>query len=424
MNNRAKTSRTKKTKAKRSLQKTLYLIVAAISLLAAMTWAAVQATALRIIVIGDSTASTYTATDPLKGWGQEIGLFFSKNVTVINKAIGGRSSRSFIEDGHWATTLALLQKGDYLLISFGTNDRGTVAERHTDTAGFRTYLTQYVTESRAKGAIPILVSTVNQNTWSGTTFTEGFTIGANDYRGAMLRVVTALNVPFVDLEKKTATLFQSLGQSYCANFIFSPGQSTHFQEMGAINIAKLIAQGIQELTTNTDVALLAAELAPQYMLTVKSNKPAAGMVTASGTYPATTPITLEVMPSTGETFQQWQDAGGKSVSTQTTYQFTMGAAVANYVAAFKGGTVSVSNANLTALSHQMPLVSLSNGGALSVISGDRILSVRVTDLLGKDIALCKPNALTAKLDIRSLSHGTYFVSTQTVYGSITRVMQR
>ena len=403
------------------MQKTSYLIVAAISLLAAMTWAAVQATALRIIVIGDSTASTYTATDPLKGWGQEIGLFFSKNVTVINKAIGGRSSRSFIEDGHWATTLALLQKGDYLLISFGTNDRGTVAERHTDTAGFRTYLTQYVTDSRAKGVIPVLVSTVNQNTWNGTIFSEGYTIGVNDYRGAMLRVVNALNVPFVDLEKKTATLFQSLGQSYCANFIFSPGQSTHFQEMGAINIANLIAQGIQELDTN---AALSGELVPQYMLTVKSNKTGAAMVTASGTYPSTAPITLEVMPNTGETFQQWQDASGKSVSTDTLYKFTMAAAPVSYAAMFKGGTTAVSRAPLSIPLSKPAAVTLASNGMLSITSSDRVLQARVTDLLGKVLATLEPNNVHATLNMHAFAHGVYFVSVSTIAGQMTRVVQR
>jgi lysophospholipase L1-like esterase len=406
--------------AKRSSHTTLFLVIGIVSLLAAMTWAAVQATALRIIVIGDSTASTYDATNPLKGWGQELGYFFSKNVTVLNKAIGGRSSRSFIEDGHWTSTLAILQKGDYLLVSFGTNDAGSVAARHTDTAGFRTYFTQYVTESRAKGVIPILVSTVNQNTWTGTTFREGFT----DYRTAMLRVVTALNVPFIDLEKKTATLFQSLGQTYCSNLIFSPGQATHFQEMGAINVAKLIAQGIGELSTDTTVVPLAAELAPQYMITIKSNKTGAGLVTASGTYPQGAPITLEVIPNSGETFQNWQDASGKSVSTQTSYQFTMGAAPTSYGAIFKGGTTNVSHEKTLSAVHSLPSISISGNVIISIMSSDKIISARVTDLLGKDILRCEPNGAHATLDASSFTHGIYFVSARTGAGSATQLIRR
>jgi lysophospholipase L1-like esterase len=407
----------------KSRSKTFFLVIAIISVLAAVTWAAVQSAGLRIIVIGDSTASTYADTNPLRGWGQELVLFFKNGaVTVLNKAIGGRSSRSFIEDGHWTSTLAVMQKGDYLLISFGTNDRGMVTERHTDTAGFRKYLTQYVTESRAKGAIPILVSTVNQNSWSGSTFTEGFNVGVNDYHGAMLRVVTALTVPFIDLEKKTATLFSANGQSYNANFLFDGG-TTHFHEMGAINVAKLVAQGIGELSTNADVAPLAAALAPLSMLTVKSNKTNAGMITKSDTYPESAPITLQVMPNSGETFQQWEDASGKSVSAQTSYKFTMGAAAVTYIAAFKGGTTSVSFARAPATLWS-PSVTLSDNGLLSITAHERILSARVSDPSGRCILHCEPNGRHAALDIGSFSHGTYIVSALTSEGLTTNKVQR
>jgi lysophospholipase L1-like esterase len=396
----------------------------AIIALAAVAWAAVRTAALRVVIIGDSTAYTYTAADSLRGWGQELGLFFDKGaVTVINKALGGRSSRSFIEDGHWASALALIQKGDIVLISFGTNDRGTVAERHTDTAGFRLYLTQYVTESRAKGAIPVLISTVNQNSWNGTTFTEGFNIGVNDYHGAMLRVVNALSVPFIDLEQKTATLFKSLGESYLANFIFIAG-ATHFQEMGAINIAKLIAQGIQELATDPDVGKLSAVVAPQYMMTVTSNKTGAGMVTASGNYPQDAPITLKVMPNSGQTFQQWRDADGKSLSTQKLYKFTMGSAACSYTAAFQGGTTSVSRAKTPSVISQSPSMTLSGKGMVSINSNSKILSVHVSDLSGRMLVSRAPNGDYATLYIGPFPHGTFAVSTRTNSGVTTQLVKR
>ena len=204
-----------------SPRRTLFLVIGTVSLLATMAWAAVQSAALRIFVIGDSTASSYNAsTYPQAGWGQELGLFFNKSaVTVINKAIGGLSARTYLQ-GSWTSTLTAMQKGDYCLISFGTNDRGPVAARHADTAQFGQYLTQFVNESRAKGVIPVLVSTVNQNSWNGSTFTEGFAIGDSDYRGAVLNVCNALKVPFVDLERKSAALIKSLGPKYCARFIY------------------------------------------------------------------------------------------------------------------------------------------------------------------------------------------------------------
>ncbi|MEO6097003.1 MAG: rhamnogalacturonan acetylesterase [Fibrobacteria bacterium] len=250
----------------KSLRKSI-LILSTISIFATMTWAAIQAASVRIVIIGDSTAYTYTESDPLKGWGQKLEMYFKPGAaTVINKSIGGRSSRSFIEDGHWTSVKALLQKGDFLIISFGTNDAGSVAERHTDTAGFRKYLSQYVTEGRAKGVIPILASTVCQNDWKGSELNERFTIGVNDYRGAMLRVVNALDVPFIDLEKKSAALYKSLGQKFLQDNYFSGG-NTHFNSKGATEIAKLVATGIAELSSNAEVAPLAAALGPQFEVT-------------------------------------------------------------------------------------------------------------------------------------------------------------
>jgi hypothetical protein len=242
----------------------------------------------------------------------------------------------------------------------------------------------------------------------------------------MLRVVTALNVPFIDLEKKTATLFQSLGQAYCSNFIFSPGQATHFQEMGAINVAKLIAQGVGELSTDTTVAALAAELAPQYMVTIKSNKTGAGLFTSSGTYPQGAPMTLEVIPNSGETFQNWQDASGKSVSTQTSYQFTMGAAVTSYGAIFKGGSTAVKQepSLYVSVAHPAPAISISGNGIVSILSDDKIISARVTDLLGRTMAWRQPNNSRATVDISRFSNGIYFVSARTAAGQATCLVQR
>jgi lysophospholipase L1-like esterase len=341
---------------------------------------------------------------------------------VINKSIGGRSSRSFIEDGHWATTLALLQKGDILLISFGTNDRGTVAERHTDTAGFRLYLSQYVTESRAKGAIPVLISTVNQNSWSGTTFTEGFNIGENDYHGAMLRVVDALDVPFIDLEQKTAALFRVLGQSYLTNFFFIAG-ATHFQEMGAINIARLIAEGIKELATDPDVGKLSAVLAPQYMVTIAPNKTGTGLITASGSYPQKVPITLKVIPNAGQTFLRWQDADGKSLTTQTKYQFTMGAAAVSYYAMYQGGTPVIAGDQELTGARSTGIVSFAKtrAGWMAIQSPEPILSIRVTNLAGRTVFLKRPGACHTDLDERDIT-GAQAVTITISSGSCTKLV--
>ncbi|MEO6097570.1 MAG: GDSL-type esterase/lipase family protein [Fibrobacteria bacterium] len=346
--------------------KTTVILVAGI-LAGAATAFAPAAASVRLFIIGDSTVSNYKASEaPMTGWGQLIGSFFADgSVTVNNRAIGGRSTRSFIEDGHWTSVKAELGQGDYLLIQFGHNDRGTVAERHADTAQYRRYLTQYVDEARAKGAIPILVSPMNMNAWNGATLRRVFTEGVNDYRAAMLRVAQVSKVPFVDLEKKSADLFQSLGQDYITRFLFmtllsgeypnyASGKSdgTHFQDMGALEMARLVAEGIKELSADTSVQGLASNLAPLIPLTVVSDKTSAGMVTRSGNYPPKAPITLKAIPKSGETFLGWSEANVKPASTAARESIVMPEAPAAWRASFKGGVTAVAPVSRAAVSRK------------------------------------------------------------------------
>jgi len=312
----------------------------------------------RLVIIGDSTVMTYNDSYyPQCGWGQEISHYFQEGKVVIdNRAIGGRSSRSFIEEGRWATVLATLQTGDFVFIQFGHNDRDTKAERHADTAQYRKFLTQYVTESRSKGAIPVLVSPMNMNAWNGETFREVFNEGANDYYTAMQRVVKAQQVPFIDLEKKSKDLFVGLGRDYITRFLFlglEPGEypnfpdgssdGTHFQEMGALAMARLVAKGIAELKDHPQVGALSEGLASLYPLAVQSNKKNAGVITAAGDYPAGAPLTLKVRPNANETFQGWQNSSGKLLGSQVKVSTTMPAEAMNAWALFQGGSTGLAS---------------------------------------------------------------------------------
>jgi lysophospholipase L1-like esterase len=79
-----------------------------------------QAT-LRITIISDSTVCNYAASKyPQTGWGQVLERFFSTgSITVNNRAIGGRSTRMFYQEGRWAEIVPDLQKGEYVFIQFG-----------------------------------------------------------------------------------------------------------------------------------------------------------------------------------------------------------------------------------------------------------------------------------------------------------------
>lgn len=333
------------------------MIITALITVSAVVWA--QST-YRITIIGDSTVCNYAASQyPMMGWGQVLGTFFENGTVVINnKAIGGRSTRSFYQEGRWADVVKNLQKGEYVFIQFGHNDRdNSKAERYTDTTQYKEYLRLYVKESRAKGAIPVLVSPMNMNTWNGTNVREVFCEGANNYRGAMINVAKELDVPFIDLEKKSVEQQKRVGNIYNAEFIhlgLDPGEYpnypegssdriTHFQEMGANLMAKFVCEGIRELQSDADMVKLAALLKPLYKVNVYANKTNIGMITESGnSFPNRASITIKVKPGSGQNFQGWVDNTGKTVTTAKRYTFTMGDSDVSFTAMFQGGTSMLS----------------------------------------------------------------------------------
>ena len=88
---------------------------------------ALSAAGPHIVLVGDSTVNDGG------GWGYGFRQFVTPDVVVTNTAENGRSSKSFRDEGHWATALAA--KGDYYLIQFGHNDQpGKGPQRETDPA--------------------------------------------------------------------------------------------------------------------------------------------------------------------------------------------------------------------------------------------------------------------------------------------------
>lgn len=391
---------------------------------------------VKMYLIGDSTMYTYKASEyPMTGWGQVFSLFFRQGtVSIDNRAIGGRSSRMFYTEDRWKTIVNLLQAGDYVVIQFGHNDRDySKEERYTDTADFKKYLRLFIQETRAKSAIPVLVSPMNMNTWNGTTVREVFCENANDYRGAMLQVARELTVPFVDLEKKSAALMQQVGQTYCTSFHFLGLQSgeypnypdgkadgTHFQEMGSLANARMVAEGIKELEDNEEIQPIASLLAPLKKVTIASNKMSAAVVSVSGTYPAGATITLKVMPKTGETFEKWVDDKGVAVATTVRHSFTMGENDTAFTAVFKGGSTDVREMSAITRAepvHQ-PLTIAVVSGSLMIRSAYPVRQVRIITPGGKIIRRVNvPQLLTTEIPLAGVSEQTLFVQVQTQNGT-------
>lgn len=212
------------------------ILATAVSALAAD---AVLPKRIRIVVIGDSTAATYThppADRPdLTGWGQVFGEFFTDRVTVVNHARSGRSSKSFIREGLWKKALA--ERGDYIFIQFGHNDCPGKGDRATNPRGdFRDYLRQYIDQARAAGARVVLVTPMTRRVFrNGKIHTI-----LRPYAEAMLAVGRERKAPVVDLHAASVKLFDRLGDRRSADLSASKRDRTHFSRKGALAIAQLI----------------------------------------------------------------------------------------------------------------------------------------------------------------------------------------
>jgi len=212
-----------------------------------------------IFTIGDSTMANKPDPDenPERGWGQLLPTFLNEHATVQNHAVNGRSTRSFRDREHWAPVYEQLQKGDYVFIQFGHNDqKETDPKRYANPhTAYRHNLIRYVKETREKGGIPILFTSIVRRKFNE----EGTLIDAHGvYPMEMRLVALEYDVPLIDLQYLTELLEESYGveDSKKLHLHFKPNQhpyipegitdNTHLSVLGATEIAKLAVKSLQE----------------------------------------------------------------------------------------------------------------------------------------------------------------------------------
>ena len=209
---------------------------------------------LRLVLVGDSTVTDRS------GWGRGLKRLLTDAVECTNTAAGGRSSKSFRDEGRWTPALAL--HGDYYLIQFGHNDQpGKGPARETDpNTTYAANLARYVDEVRAIGAEPILVTPLTRRNFSPDGRGRlADTLGP--WVEAVKRVAAEKHVPLIDLHARSTELCERLGPAQCA--ALNPRKAdgtpdtTHLDAAGSVVFARLVAEDLRRLVPGLASALRA-----------------------------------------------------------------------------------------------------------------------------------------------------------------------
>ena len=224
-----------------------------------------------LFLVGDSTVRNGHADGAggQWGWGEPlVDLFDKARINVDNRAIGGRSSRSYIMENQWEETLAFVKPGDIILFQWGHNDdgplddparaRGTIhgvgdetreienpiLKIHETVHTYGWYLRKYVEDTKAKGAIPIICSPIPRKAWKDGKVVRN----AANYGGWARQVAAQEHVGFIDLNEIIARKYDILGEEKVDLLFADP--HTHTSRAGAELNAECVVAGLKALPHN------------------------------------------------------------------------------------------------------------------------------------------------------------------------------
>jgi lysophospholipase L1-like esterase len=200
------------------------------------------------------------------GWGDYIGVHFNlEKINVVNRAVGGLSSRTYLTQGHWDRVLAMIKPGDFVMMQFGHNDNGSPTTGRTAIKGvgpetldvenptnqqhevvqtFGGYLRKYIADTRAKGATPMVCSLIPRKIWKDGKIARS----KDSHAGWAEQVAKAEGVAFVDLIEIIAQRYDELGPEK-VNPLFGD-EHTHTSAAGAELNAQCVIAGLKALTNN------------------------------------------------------------------------------------------------------------------------------------------------------------------------------
>lgn len=269
------------------------------------------ATKPTLFLASDSTVQPYGEKNyPQTGWGQPLYLFFQPEeegedrhladrivelpeLIINNRAIAGRSSRSFLEEGRLDELLLAINKGDFVMIQWAHNDGNKVRpNRYVSPEEYPQFLQYYVDGIKQRGGMPILVTAVTMRNCDWNDKRE-FSIAFPEYRDAMLKLATEQNLPLIDLGKKSCELVKEHGpegsksiymwikEGQYPNGAFAAGctDNAHLKVYGAMLFANIVAKSIAEYDVDDRLDVLKRLVCPRDYI----ENPEAGMDWTAGT---------------------------------------------------------------------------------------------------------------------------------------------
>ncbi len=224
-----------------------------------------------LFLIGDSTVRNGRGdgANGQWGWGEPLVRFFDPaKINVVNRAVGGLSSRTYFTQGHWDKVMAMLKPGDFVIMQFGHNDNGPLDDadrargtlkgtgdeareiynpitvQHETVHTYGWYLRRFVDDAKSKGATPIVCSLVPRKIWKDGKIVRA----SSDYGKWAADVARAEGVAFLDLNEIVARRYDQLGPDKVEPLFGDP--HTHTSRAGADLNAELVITGLKSLPRN------------------------------------------------------------------------------------------------------------------------------------------------------------------------------
>lgn len=195
---------------------------------------------------------------PMAGWGEYLQSHLDSQITVVNRAVNGRSTKSFLEQGRLADIMREFQPGDYLFIQFGHNDQKVEdPERYTHPGGeYRQNLHTFIHAARQLGGYPVLLTPVSRRRYIPSGELDPLAVG--EYPEAMRQTAIETDTPLLDIFAASQSLYHRLGRDESKKLFMhlpagaSPNypdgieDDTHFCEEGAEAIARLVIEAMEQ----------------------------------------------------------------------------------------------------------------------------------------------------------------------------------